>query len=67
MRERLPLLRRLVRARGLLCRVRLPGGVDGLVRELALVASPAPPYLRRLTVYGRTGRDPFDPDPPRAA
>jgi hypothetical protein len=66
-RERLPSLRLLARPRRLLCLLPLPGGADDPVRALALVASPARPYLRRLTVFRRPGRAPIGSDTPRAA
>lgn len=55
----------------ILIRVALPqrgGSRDSAGRELVLVASPTPPYLRRLTVYhGRNRLEPQPFDPPRAA
>jgi len=64
--ETRPTLRLLARPFRLLCRLPLPA-VGGAPRELALVASPAAPYLRRLTVYRRPARQPLEFDPPRAA
>jgi hypothetical protein len=60
-----PVLRILARPRAVLCRVPLPAA-RGVARELALVASPAPPFLRRLIVYRRSGA-PVPSDTPRAA
>ncbi len=54
----------------LLCLIRLPWrDANGIsTRELALVASPTSPYLRRLTVYRRRATPPSYPDtPPKAA
>ncbi len=54
----------------LLCLVRLPwcDASSTCTREFALVASPTSPYLRRLTVYRRSGAPPSYPDtPPKAA
>ncbi len=53
----------------LLCLIRLPWrDVSGThTRELALVASPTAPYLRRLTIYRRREAPPSCPDTPQAA
>jgi hypothetical protein len=55
--------------RRLVCVIALPGRSAGAPgRELVLVASPAAPHLRRLTVLRRPGAPAVPPDDgPRAA
>jgi hypothetical protein len=57
--------------RRLLCRFPLPqrrSPSECVGRELVLVASPTPPYLRWLIIYrGGTGPMPEPVEPPRAA
>jgi hypothetical protein len=65
--DRPPTLRLLEGGRGLLCLLPLPRGADGLARELALVAAPGRPWIRRLTVYRRPGRDASPTDTRRPA
>ena len=68
--RRSPLRLRSTRGR-LCCLIALPTrdrAAGGFVRELALVASPTAPYLRRWIVYRRGADPPTPPDePPRAA
>jgi hypothetical protein len=67
MPDRPPALRLLSGRRGLLCLLPLPSGADGLVRELALVAAPGRPWIRRLTVYRRSERGASPTDTRRPA